>query len=91
MKVKVLLNIGSSATGFPRLKEGEHEVSREVGVALIERGWATAISEPAAQMKAVPNEPTIKAVTAKATNDLKSYRDKTSRENEQKQPANKEQ
>jgi hypothetical protein len=90
MKIKVLLNIGN-ASGLPPLSEGEHDVSREDGLALIERGWAVATEKPAATLKAVPTPPSIEAATEKATEDLQSHRAKQSRTTDSKLPANKEQ
>lgn len=60
MKVKVLLNIGTES-GYEPLMEGEHEVARDVGVKLIERGWAVAVAEPARPIKAVPTAPAIQS------------------------------
>lgn len=69
MKVKLLLNIGTEAKGFPPLKKGEHEVSDDLGLALIERGWALPLEEKPArrQQRAVPSPPTIKGTPKKPT------------------------
>lgn len=95
MKIKVLLNVGS-ASGLPPMQEGEHDVSREDGIRLIERGWAIAIEKPVV-LKAVPPpasihaDASVESASAKATEDVKTHRAKSSRVHESKSPANKEQ
>ena len=98
MKIRLLLNIGTNETEYPHLKEGEHEVSREDGMKLIQRGWAVSLEPPAADIKSIPPMASIRAEAdaavkqsvEKATADVKTYREKTSRATETK-PANKEQ
>lgn len=85
----MLLNVGTKdASSHPVLKEGEHEVSREDGLQLIERGWAIPIESPAATVKAVPAEP---AINSEESGEVKPTRAEPPRANKSKSSANKEQ
>jgi hypothetical protein len=90
MKIRLLLNIGTNETEYPHLKEGEHEVLREVGMKLIQRGWAVSLEPQVHAVKAVPTQPSIHAAVEQATEDVKTYRAKQTRATEM-QSANKEQ
>lgn len=61
MKIRMLLNVGTSERSFPHLKEGEHEVEAEVGLRLIERGWAVNLDPPVRELQAVPSSVSIQA------------------------------
>lgn len=85
MRVKALTNIGTIHEPLPPLKEGEEaDVSQSAGETLVGRGWAVDIT-PQPKIEAVPPAPSIQAVTdgtvEKATEDVKDYRAKNSREN----------
>lgn len=92
MRIHLKLNIGTNDKEYPPLKEGEHEVSDEIGQKLITRGWAV---ELPATIKAIPPAPAIRGAAEgtaeKAEADLKTYREKTSRSTEPKSSKNKEQ
>jgi hypothetical protein len=78
MKIRTLLNIGS-ASGFPPLPEGEHEVESEIGLSLIARGWAVANEPAPTEVKGIPPTPSMESVVAPATEQVKGYRGRASR------------
>jgi hypothetical protein len=92
MRIRLKLNIGTNDKEYPPLREGEHEVSDEVGQRLVNRGWAVELPKT---IKAVPPAPTIagapEGTVEKVASELKTYRAKTSRETEPKSSKNKEQ